>query len=133
MVVIVIPICIQAASSWAASSAPQLTGSKPASPPPCRLDVILNAKWNEQGRYLPDKKMMRVRKKHRRSFDLLIFIAETAGIIKIIYPVPKYQFSVAHHHPFRLNKAVLGRQTRRLTDSGTIIGPRRTGTDHLMQ
>jgi len=31
----------------AASSAPQLTDSKPASPPSCRLDVILNAKWNE--------------------------------------------------------------------------------------
>jgi len=41
-----IPIRIQAASALAASSAPQLTGSKLSSPPPCRLDVILNAKWN---------------------------------------------------------------------------------------
>jgi LemA protein len=43
-----IPIRIQAASALAASSAPQLTDSKPASPPPCRLDVILNAKWNKE-------------------------------------------------------------------------------------
>jgi hypothetical protein len=43
-----IPIRIQAASSLAASSTPKLTGSKPTSPPPCRLDVILNAKWNKQ-------------------------------------------------------------------------------------
>jgi hypothetical protein len=42
-----IPFCIQSASALAASSAPQLTRSKPASPPPCRLDVILNAKWNK--------------------------------------------------------------------------------------
>jgi hypothetical protein len=43
---VLIPIRIQAASALAASSAPQLTASKPASPLPCRLDVILNAKWN---------------------------------------------------------------------------------------
>jgi hypothetical protein len=41
-----IPIRIQAASAPAVSSAPQLASSKPASPPPCRLDVILNAKRN---------------------------------------------------------------------------------------
>jgi hypothetical protein len=41
-----IPIRIQAASAPAASSAPQLTRRKPASPPSCRLDVIRNAEWN---------------------------------------------------------------------------------------
>ena len=42
-----IPIRIQAASALAASLTPQLIRGKPASPPPCRIDVILNANWNK--------------------------------------------------------------------------------------
>jgi len=50
-----IPICIQAASALASSSATQLTESKPAKPPPCRLDVILNAKWHESAEWKLNK------------------------------------------------------------------------------
>jgi hypothetical protein len=42
-----IPIRIQAACAPAASSAPQLSRRKSAPPPSCRLDVIVNTKWNK--------------------------------------------------------------------------------------